>query len=55
MMVLELVVGMKMTILKKKRRFKLIVKKEFQNLVVNSSKKVTINRNSWMIYVNTTK
>ena len=56
MMVLELVVGMEMTILMmKKRRFRLIVKKEFQSLVVNSSKKVTISRNSWMIYVNTTK
>ena len=55
MMVLESVVGMKKTILMKKKRFKLSVKKEFQSLVVNSSKKVIISRNSWMIYVNTTK
>lgn len=55
LMVLESVVGMKKTILMKKKRFKLSVKKEFQSLVVNSSKKVMISGNSWMIYVNTTK
>jgi len=55
LMVLESVVGMKKTILMmKKKRFKLSVQKEFQSLVVNSSKKVTISNNSWMIYVNTT-
>ena len=55
MMVPESVMGMKKTILMTKmKRFKLSVQKEFQSLVVNSSKKVTISKNSWMIYVNIT-